>query len=143
MIGISDLKEYRAICAEIVRRENRVQQLAKHQSSVVQSSANFPYNLHSVSVVGVQYPPEADAERKTIALLKHRKRLIEEAVEEISQPAIRYAVQRKYLDSCFGERVTWDTIADELNDGNTSDAIRVKVKRYFRPVELKTCENER
>ena len=129
----NDLKQYRALCAEIHRREERLQRRTETVHDVVQGSERAePYNLRRIHIAGDVPPPGADEERKRIALMKIRKREIEEYCEKISDYRISFAISKKYLDPAFGEIVTWEMVADELNDGATGDSIRQLVFRHFR-----------
>ena len=130
-LNSADLKAYRAICAEITNREKRLEDSKIHTEAVVQGSTQFPYNKRAIHVEGDLYPSGSDSERHKITLLKIRKREIEEAVENIDDYCARYAITRKFLDNSYGERVTWETVADELGN-TTGEAIRTRVSRYLR-----------
>ena len=102
-----DLKQYRALCALIERNEEKLRESAVHVVDTVQSSANFPYNKHSVKIENDIYPPEAKAERLKIATMKAKKREIEDFVNGIHNWRVHQALRQLYIDPCYGERETW------------------------------------
>lgn len=64
-------------------------------------------------------------------IIENKKRNIEEAVNGIDDYCVRYAVTRKFLDNSYGERITWEIIADELGN-TTGEALKTRVSRYLK-----------
>lgn len=118
------------LCAEIERKEAQIQKEKLHVVDAVQTAAEHPYWLHTIPVEGDVYPPEVEGLRRIVARKNAEKAYIVRFVNGIEDYKIRRAIEIKYLDPADG-MVTWEMVADQLNDGSTGDSIRKKIARFF------------
>lgn len=130
-VTIQDLRDYRAICAEIIQKEEELKKGKVHVVDTVQSAANFPYWKHTIAVEGDIYITNADKLKKAIIRLRDKKALIEKYVLEIKPHKVRRICAIYYLEPSHGEKITWEYVADVLNDGSTGDSCRVLLRRYL------------
>lgn len=128
---IQDLREYRAICAEIEQREARLNRDRQHVIDTVQTAADFPYWKHVIPVEGDVYPYPVAPEREKIAALKMRKADIEEFVRSVEDYSTRRILELYFLAPVYGEKMTWEKVADAMGDGRGGDACRIKIIRFF------------
>ena len=128
---INDLRAYRTICAEIDRREEKLRRDRQHVVDTVQTAANFPYWKHVIPVEGDVYPYPVAPERAKIEALKERKVAIERFVAKIADYQTRLIFELYFLSPDGGEKITWERVADIINDGRSGDACRMAVMRYF------------
>lgn len=132
---LKDLRNYRAITAELNRRVVSLQKDKRHVVDMVQSAADFPYWLHGVTVEGDVYdsaPRDVKATQNRILALAAIKAEIERWVNSIDDYRIRQIAQLYYLAPLHGDKVTWEDVADAMGDGSTGDACRMAFLRYWR-----------
>lgn len=129
---LKELRSYRAICAEIERREDRLNRDRQHVVDTVQTAANFPYWKHVIPVEGDVYPYPVAPERAKIAELRGRKAEIERFVANIADYQTRLIFELYFLAPAAGEKMTWEKVADIINDGRGGDACRMAVLRFFK-----------
>lgn len=130
-LTVQDLRDYRAICAELRSKEDELRKGKVHVVDTVQTAANFPYWKHVIAVEGDIYLRDPAKLKKQIIRLRDRKAKIEKLVMRINPATVRRIVQIYFVEPAYGEKITWDYVADKLNDGSTGDACRMKMNRYF------------
>lgn len=128
---LKELRCYRIICAEIIRLEERLENDKYHVTDAVQSASEFPYWKHTVQIEGDQYPYPVDHELRKIRNLKERKGEIEKFVSAVPDYKIRRCMEICFIEPC-DTRITWEMVADAINDGSTGDGLRMAVKRYLK-----------
>lgn len=130
-ITIQDLRDYRTICAALKAAEDELASGKQHVVDTVQSAANFPYWKHIVTVEGDIYLKNPDRLKKEIVRLRDKKAKIERFVLNIYPAKIQRIAAIYYLEPAYGEKITWEYIADRLNDGSTGDSCRMMLRRYL------------
>lgn len=130
-ITIQDLRDYRAICAEIRHKEEELKAGKVHVADTVQSAAEFPYCKHTVLIEGDIYLKNPSKMKKDIIRLRDKKAHIERFVANIFPHKIRQICEIYYLIPAYGEKITWEYVADQLNDGSTGDSCRILLRRYL------------
>ena len=130
-VTIKDLRNYRALCAEIEQKEQSLREKKQHVFDMVQSSAEFPYSQHNVVIEGDVYAAPTHEERARITQLMTKRFAVEKFVGSITDYKVRRIIELYYIEPAYGEKPTWEDVADRLNDGSTGDACRMVVARYF------------
>lgn len=129
---IADLKQYRSICAEIKDIESELD--GSYAGDTVQSGSKFPYSKHTVRIEG--YVPDGGTVSSLARLseLKRKKQEIEDFVEGIPLYMVRKAIKLYYITPIEeGEdKPTWETVADEIGQGVTSQSVKMAVRRYMK-----------
>ena len=128
---VKDLRDYRAVCAELIQRSQRLRDDRRHVFDAVQSSAEFPYSLHTVVVEGDVYPYPVLPEFDQIAALRQKKEAVERWAKTIDDYTVRRIVSLYFLVPAHGVKPTWEDVADLLDDGSSGDACRMKFIRYM------------
>lgn len=124
------IQNYRVLCAEIRRKEAKIQQEKLHVVDAVQTAAEHPYWLHTIPIEGDIYPADVNDLRREVARKKAQTAYVLRYVQEIENYKIKRAVEIKYIEPA-DEVVTWEKVADELADGSTGDSIRKLIYRHF------------
>ena len=125
---IERLKNYRALCDEIMDKKSRLK--SKTAGLVVSgSSTEFPYTKHAISIEGVTTSDENAKLLQKIKTLEQEKEEIEDFVYSIKDTFIRQAIEYRYLLGFH--QYTWEKIAQILGGGNSADGVRMMVKRYL------------
>lgn len=128
-IGLKELRAYRVICAEIIQREEKLKKDKYHVVDAVQTAAEFPYWKHTVGIEGDLYPYPVEPERRKIQELRDEKARIERYVANVPDYRIRRAMEVCFLEPC-ATRITWEMVADAINDGSTGNGIKQMVWQY-------------
>ena len=130
-ITVKDLRNYRAICAEIEDLQDRIRRAKTHVFDTVKSSAEFPYSQHNVVIEGDVYDHPVAAEKARLMALQGKRYQIERFVGNIDDYRVRRIVTIYYIEPADGSKLSWEQVADKLNDGTTGDACRMLVMRYI------------
>ena len=127
---IADLKQYRSICAEIRDIESEID--GSYAGDTVQSGSRFPYSKHTVRIEG--YVPDGGtvSALARLAELKHRKKEIEEFVDEISDKEIKLIILWRYIKR--NKPLSWQAIAMRLGYQSEHTPDR-KIKNFFKMAE--------
>ncbi len=128
---IKELRDYRAVCAELIQRSKKLRDDRRHVFDAVQSAADFPYSLHTVVVEGDVYPYPALPEFDRIGALRHKKEAVERWARSIDDYSVERIVELYFLTPAYGCKPTWEDVADALGDGSTGDGCRMKFVRYM------------
>lgn len=126
-----ELRLYRLICGEIQQRTARLERDRRHVTDAVQSAADFPYSKHTVVVEGDIYPYPARPEFDRLAVLRATKKNVERFVDAIDDYRIKRIIEIRYIEPCH-ERITWEKVADILNDGSTGNSLKIEISRYLK-----------
>ena len=129
-VTIQDLRDYRALCAELRTREEEMKKGKIHVADTVQTAANFPYWKHTIVVEGDIYTKNPERLKRHIIALRNKKAHIERFVMNIDPLKIQRIAAIYYLEPAYGEKITWEYVADELNDGSTGESCRKLLHRY-------------
>lgn len=126
-----ELKQYRALKLELEDIDIEIRN-GTIEDSVQGSMKNHPYIKGIRHIEGVTAGSYGLLYRKSD--IKAQIRAIEQFVDSIEDLRVKYAVRRYYIDSVDedGNKATWETIADKLNDGSTGDSIKKTVSRYLK-----------
>lgn len=125
---IERLKNYRALCDEIMDKKSRLK--SKTAGIVVSgSSTEFPYTKHAISIEGVTTSEENAKLLQKIKTLEQEKEEIEDFVYAIEDSQTRRIFEYRYL--LGSHKYTWERIAQILGGGNTRDSVRMIAKRFF------------
>lgn len=128
---IKELREYRAVCVALIQKRQRLANDRRHVYDAVQSASDFPFSKHTVVVEGDVYTHQGFAVMDEIAILRDKKESVERWVQSIDDFTVRRIVEIYFLRPAFGEKPTWEKVADELGDGSTGDSCRMRFTRYM------------
>lgn len=125
------LKRYRALKFELADVNTQIQ-LGSTQDSVQVSMKEFPWTIGTRHVEGV---PDEDYDllvRKSN--LKAQIKEIEDFVNGIHNYRIKKAIQIYYIDDIESgeDKPTWEDVADKMDGGQSSEAIKKMVTRYLK-----------
>lgn len=125
------LKRYRALKFELAEVNTQIQ-LGSTQDSVQGSMKEFPWTIGTRHVEGV---PDEDYDllvRKSN--LKAQIKEIEDFVNGIHNYRIKKAIQIYYIDDIESgeDKPTWEDVADKMDGGQSSEAIKKMVTRYLK-----------
>lgn len=125
------LKRYRALKFELADVNTQIQ-LGSTQDSVQGSMKEFPWTIGPRHVEGV---PDEDYDllvRKSN--LKAQIKEIEDFVNGIHNYRIKKAIQIYYIDDIESgeDKPTWEDVADKMDGGQSSEAIKKMVTRYLK-----------
>lgn len=125
------LKKYRALKFELADVNTQIQ-LGSTQDSVQGSMKEFPWTIDTRYVEGV---PDEDYDllvRKSD--LKAQIKEIEDFVNGIHNYRIKKAIQIYYIDDIESgeDKPTWEDVADKMDGGQSSEAIKKMVTRYLK-----------
>ena len=128
---LKELRCYRVICSEIAALEGKLNKDKYHVVDAVQSAADFPFWKHTVTVEADLWPYPVEPEKQKLRVLRARKAEIERFVASVPDDKIRRCMEICFIEPC-SERITWEMVADAINDGSTGDSLRMAVKRYVK-----------
>ena len=128
---LKELRGYRVICSEIAALEEKLNKDKYHVVDAVQSAADFPFWKHTVTVESDLWPYPVEPEKQKLRVLRARKAEIERFVGSVQDDKIRRCMEICFVEPC-SERITWEMVADAINDGSTGDSLRMAVKRYVK-----------
>ena len=125
------LKKYRELKFELADVNTQIQ-LGSTQDSVQGSKKEFPWTIGTRHVEGV---PDEDYDllvRKSD--LKAQIKEIEDFVNSIHNYRIKKAIQIYYIDDIESgeDKPTWEDVADKMDGGQSSEAIKKMVTRYLK-----------
>lgn len=126
-----ELGWYRAICKEIEQREGQLQRDKFHVVDAVETAADFPYWKHTIPIEGDLYPYPLEPVSIRLDVLRRKKAQIEKYVADVPDYKVRRAMELRYIEPVF-DRVTWEMVADAINDGSTGNGIKQMVWQYVK-----------
>lgn len=129
-ITLKDLREYRPICKEIDMLNDKLKHDKRHVYDTVQSAADFPYWKHAVMIEGDIHDYDIVPVVQHIYKLRDRKAVLERFVASVPDYRIRRAMEVCFIEPCDGH-VTWEMVADAINDGSNGNSIRQLVWKYM------------
>lgn len=127
----AELSQYRSISAEIWENEERIRE-STLRDSVRGSCSEFPYNLHTVSIEGLDCSGDNTRLLKRQEKLKRQKRRIEDFIDDIPDSETRRIFRYRYISG--KRRWSWQRIAVKIGGGNTADGVRMIHNRYLEKV---------
>ena len=125
------LKKYRELKFELADVNTQIQ-LGSTQDSVQGSKKEFPWTIGTRHVEGV---PDEDYDllvRKSDLTAQIKE--IEDFVNSIHNYRIKKAIQIYYIDDIESgeDKPTWEDVADKMDGGQSSEAIKKMVTRYLK-----------
>lgn len=125
------LKRYRALKFELADVNTQIQ-LGSTQDSVSGSKKEFPWTIGTRHVEGV---PDEDYDllvRKSDLTAQIKE--IEDFLNSIHNYRIKKAIQIYYIDDIESgeDKPTWEDVADKMDGGQSSEAIKKMVTRYLK-----------
>ena len=136
---VSELIQYRSICAEIQELKIKLNDKTMH-GTVSGSQAEFPYIQCSIKVDGVASTEENIRYLTKLDKLKKQKKKIEDFIDSIEDSQTRRIFEYRYLT---GDRVkTWQEIAFKIGKYDESYARR-KHNKFIKKYKLaENAEND-
>lgn len=125
------LKKYRELKFELADVNTQIQ-LGSTQDSVQGSKKEFPWTIGTRHVEGV---PDEDYDLLVRrSNLKAQIKEIEDFVNGIHNYRIKKAIQIYYIDDIESgeDKPTWEDVADKMDGGQSSEAIKKMVTRYLK-----------
>lgn len=125
------LKKYRELKFELADVNTQIQ-LGSTQDSVQGSKKEFPWTIGTRHVEGV---PDEDYDllvRKSDLTAQIKE--IEGFLNSIHNYRIKKAIQIYYIDDIESgeDKPTWEDVADKMDGGQSSEAIKKMVTRYLK-----------
>ena len=120
---IHELRNYRAICAELMQKTQQLENDKIHVVDAVQTAAEFPYWKHTVPIEGDIYPYDAKPIRGLILRRKQQKAEIEKFVDGIGNYIVRRAVEVRYIEPC-DEPISWEKTAEIVGYHGNGNALK-------------------
>lgn len=125
------LKKYRELKFELADVNTQIQ-LGSTQDSVQGSKKEFPWTIGTRPVEGV---PDEDYDllvRKSDLTAQIKE--IEDFLNSIHNYRIKKAIQIYYIDDIESgeDKPTWEDVADKMDGGQSSEAIKKMVTRYLK-----------
>lgn len=125
------LKKYRELKFELADVNTQIQ-LGSTQDSVQGSKKEFPWTIGTRHVEGV---PDEDYDllvRKSDLTAQIKE--IEDFLNSIHNYRIKKAIQIYYIDDIESgeDKPTWEDVADKMDGGQSSEAIKKMVTRYLK-----------
>lgn len=130
---IKELRQYRAICAEIDYINSKLNGNKIHVRDSVQSASKHPYSLHSVQIEGDVYEHSSPSLLAKKQHLIAKKQNIERFINDIPDYRIKRALELYCLEP-LNENLnvpSWENVADTIADGSTSAALKMAAKRFL------------
>ena len=133
------LEHYAAVRAETTQLEHEIADLCGRgwqmaTDGVLASPPHEPYQNRPIPISGYVQSPEVARERKKL-VKQYDKQLrelyfwqgkAEEIFARMSDVKARVILRYRYIDG-----MSWNEIADKLDDGSTEDSVRKYAKRFF------------
>lgn len=125
-----DLKNYRAICADIIQKKQMLTKDRQHVVDAVQTAAEFPYWKHTIPIEGDIWPYDPQPIQGLISRRMSEKAEIEEFVAGIENFTVKRAVEERYIVPLFGP-ITWDGVAVKIGYHGSGNALKQYVWQYL------------
>ena len=120
---LKQLKNYRAICAEIADIKQELQ--GHYAGDTVQSGSKHPYSVHNVRVEGYKSDGNTLSLLARLSVLEHSRKDIEEYINNIDDYQTKKMFALRFI---YG--YSWVQVAHKIR-GNTADSCRMRVMRYL------------
>lgn len=123
------LEQYRSLCRELRLWRGA---LDRRWGNVVTdtvrgSSPHFPYTAHSITITGNKLDREEARYRRRLERCEKLKQEIEDYIDGIGDSQLRQIIHCRYI-----EGYSWAKTAYVIGGGNTSDGVRMRVKRHLK-----------
>lgn len=123
---IKQLKDYRAICAEITEIKQELQ--GHYAGDTVQSGSKHPYSVHNVRVEGYKSDGNTISLLARLSVLENSRKDIEEFIHSVDDYDLKLIMQFRFLR---GKRpMSWQAIAMKLGYCSEHTPKR-KIQKYF------------
>lgn len=123
---ISELKQYRSICAEIVELRITIKENLAHET-VRGSDSSFPYLAHAMSISGLPGEEKHKETLERVRWLETQKRDIEQFINDIEDSMTRRIFKMRILMGW-----NWSKVAVNMGGGNTKASVKMMFYRYIK-----------
>lgn len=141
---IDKLKNYRAICAELLDVTAELDSLSA--TDAVQSAATPPYSKHSVPVSGL---PPTDRVKTLLArqaALRACKSEVDRFISQVPYYLVKKAIKLYYIvpidegedrsnTNVWNHKPSWEDVTDIIGNGENAEALKKRVYRYLKDSE--------
>ena len=119
------LKNYRAICAEIADIKQELQ--GHYAGDTVQSGSKHPYSVHNVRVEGYKSDGNTLSLLARLSVLEHSRKDIEDYINSIDD-----LQTKEMFELVFKKGKTYLQTVMALNPKMSEDCVRKRIERYLK-----------